>query len=207
MIQSTFSKFPKSKLVLMSKALIDADFEFEEPYDEAEKNFVKLENIMKYFGEVVSSEDFQFLAKFMKINFPVLSEIYQTKDKSLYDKLIIPIPKEYKVDYYVWGSCTYTEYLEDKVTCYDKNWVKDSLYQDERDGNWNMFEGRNINTEYDNHEMSDWTIEDVQPIDSKMNESIFTKMILENKTPVLDTLDKKTLLKLKSIIENKLRSL
>lgn len=207
MIQSTFSKFPKSKLVLMSKALIDADFEFEEPYDRAEKNFEKLENIMKYFGEVVSSEDLQFLAKFIEINFPVLSEIYQTKDKSLYDKLIIPIPKEYKINYYVWGSCTYTEYLEDKVTCYDKNWVKDSLYQDERNGNWNPFEGKNTNTDYDNHEMSDWSIEDIQPIDSKMNESIFTKMILENKTPVLDTLDKKTLLKLKSIIENKLRSL
>ena len=207
MIQSTFSKFPKSKLVLISKALIDADFEFEEPYDKAEKNFEKLENIMKYFGEVVSSEDFQFLAKFIEINFPVLSEIYQTKDKSLYDKLIIPIPKEYKVEYYVWGNCTYTEYLEDKVTCYDKNWVKDSLYQDERNGNWNPFEGKNTNTDYDNHEMSDWSIEYVKPIDSKMNESIFTKMILENKTPVLDTLDKKTLLKLKSIIENKLRSL
>jgi len=207
MIQSTFSKFPKSKLVLISKALIDADFEFEEPYDRAEKNFEKLENIMKYFGEVVSSEDFQFLAKFIEINFPVLSEIYQTKDKSLYDKLIIPIPKEYRIDYNVWGSCTYAEYYEDKITSYDENWVRDSVYQDERNGNWNLWEGHRVNVDYDNHETNDWTIEDVIPIDSKKNESIFTKLVLENKTPILDSLDKNTLLKLKRVIENKLKSL
>ena len=206
MTQSVFSKFPKSKLVVISKALSDSDFEFEEPYDRFENNFKTLENVIKYFGEEVSSEDFQFLAKFMKINYPVLFELYQTKDKSLYDKLIIPIPKEYKVEYYVWGSCTYTEYLEDKVTCYDKNWVRDSVYQDERDGNWNPFEGKNTNTDYDNHEMSDWSIEDVDVIESNTNESVFTKLVLENTNSILDSVDRDTLLKMKSMIESKLKS-
>lgn len=208
MIQSTFSNWPKSKLVLFCKELVEKDFEWEQPYDVGyDQNFQRLEKVGKFFDEPISSEDYQFIAKFMKINWPVLFEIYEKKDKSLYDKLVIPVPKEYIVVAKGWGSCTYDEVYEDTYTCYDGSWVRDAVYQDSRDGNWNYFEGRHIDTDYDNHELSDWEIESVEEKQPRLKESLLQKLVLENTDSVLDSLDRDSLLKMKSMIEMKLRSL
>jgi len=198
--QSYFSKLPKKQLVLISEQLIDKNFDTgvynSSSYD---KSYTTLENVAGYFSLNVSDEDVEFFGKFIDINDGILSRIFETKDKSLYDQLIIPVAKEYKVEYSVWGSCTYVEYYETTWSSYDKDWVTDSMRHARDDGNWDLYYGKEVDTTYDNNEMSDYEFDEVTEVD-EVNESI-------KKNTIIESLDKKTLLELRGLIDKKLRSL
>jgi hypothetical protein len=198
--QSYFSKLPKKQLVLISEQLIDKNFDTgvynSSSYD---KSYTTLENVAGYFSLNVSDEDVEFFGKFIDINDGILSRIFETKDKSLYDQLIIPVAKEYKVEYSVWGSCTYVEYYETTWSSYDKDWVTDSMRHARDDGNWDIHYGKQVDTTYDNWEMNDYEFDEVTEVD-EVNESI-------KKNTIIESLDKKTLLELRGLIDKKLRSL
>jgi hypothetical protein len=206
MIQSTFSQKPKSLLAMISSQLIKNDFDYETLYNNFDDNVRILEEVGKYFGEEIMNEDVQFFAKFIEINENTLTELYETKNKSLYNKIIIPVPKDYEIRYSVWGSCTYEKYYKDTITSYDEFWVRDMVQEDYNNGNFELYEGVSVNTEYDNYEMNDWSINEVSE-KKNVRESLFTKLVLENTSSVLDSVDRDTLLKMKSIIESKLKSL
>jgi hypothetical protein len=93
---------------------------------------------------------------------------------------------------------------------YDKDWVTDSATQQNNDGNWSMWEGQETNpTEYENFEESDYSFGDVYEIDETKikTESILDRLVLENTKDVVKSLNKKTLLELRRIIDSKLRLL
>jgi hypothetical protein len=118
--------------------------------------------------------------------------------------------KTYELQYSVWGTCTYEEYLGQKFDAYDEDWVKNSAEQQRDDGNWNTWEGYNrINTVYDNYEESNMSYDRVVEVDDNTNvtESLLSRLVLENTSEVASSLDKQTLLKLKQIIESRLRLL
>lgn len=191
---------------MISSQLIKNDFDYETLYNNFDDNVRILEEVGKYFGEEIMNEDVQFFAKFIEINEETLTELYETKNKSLYNKIIIPVPKDYEIRYSVWGSCTYEEYYKDTITSYDEYWVRDMVQEDYNNGNFELYEGISVNTEYDNYEMNDWSINEVSE-KKNVRESLFTKLVLENTSSVLDSVDRDTLLKMKSIIESKLKSL
>jgi hypothetical protein len=62
-------------------------------------------------------------------------------------------------------------------------------------------------TEYENYEENDYNYGDVSEIDKTeiKTESILDRLVIENTSGVVNSLDKKTLIKLKSIIESRLR--
>jgi hypothetical protein len=93
---------------------------------------------------------------------------------------------------------------------YDEEWVKDSATQQLNDGNWNMWEGRERrDTEYENFEESDYSFGDVYEVNENkpQNESLLGKLVVENTQDIVKSLDKKTLLELRRIIDSKLRLL
>jgi len=198
--QSQFSKLPKKQLVVICDQLIDGDFDSENPYDEYYKSIDILQNIAKYFGMDAMDEDVQFFAKLIQTNDELLSKIFDTKDKSLYHQLVIPVPEEYTVWYSMVGSCTYEERYETNWTSYDKDWVKDSMYQMRSDGNWDLYEGTHIAIDYDNYDFHDYTLDEVKKISDYIEES-------KNKNTIINSLDKKTLLELRGLIDNRLRIL
>jgi hypothetical protein len=153
--------------------------------------------------DVVDDIDIQFFTKFIKINRRLISEISETKDKSLIDKLVIPIAKTYEMLYNTWGSCTYEEFLKQEVDSYDEEWVRISILRDEADGYWNTYEGSQYSEpQYDNYEESGWNIESVHESNENIQENNFKKT-----TKVISSMDKKSLLELKSIIDSRLRLL
>ena len=213
--QSEFSKLNKKQLFFIAKKLIEDDFPHN-PYNDYEESYSSLENIAKYFNMVVSDEDVQFFVKFIDINDDILSYLIDNpNDKSLIEKLKIPVAKTYDLHYTVWGSCTYAEYLAQKFDSYDKNWVKDSADQQREDGNWDYYNGRNLrNPEYDNFEYSDSSYDEVYEVNDNdtintnfVSDSILDKLIIENNKDVVNSLDKKTLIELRRIIDSKLRLL
>lgn len=208
--QSQFSKLPKKQLVLIAEKLIDEDFPTGNPYDSYSfsEAYETLSTIGKYFSITAVHEDVEFFSKFLEMNDDVLSDIFETGDKTLYDKLVIPVAQTYELRYSVWGSCTFEDYMGQKFDSYDMNWVEDSARQQRDDGNWDLFDGYNVSdTTYDNFDTSDYSFDEVRYVSEPVKESLLNRLVLENTSEVVSSLDRETLLKLKSIIDSRLRSL
>lgn len=211
--QSQFSKLPKKTLVRISEKIIDDGFDSRNPYTDYNENYKILETIGKYFSMPVNDEDVQFFAKFITDNDDLLSEIMgDDGDKTLMENLVIPEAKTYELRYNVWGHCSYDEFLAQKFDAYDKFWVRDSADQQLSDGNWSLYDGYNTSeTQYDNHEMSNYEYYKVVEVDGdesvNLSESILDRLVIENTSEVVSSLDKQTLLKLREIINSRLRSL
>ena len=217
--QSQYSKLPKKQLVLIAEKLVDESFPSGNPYNDGEfqEHYNNLSSIGKYFNINVNDEDVQFFAKFLEINDELIADIFannsqEINNKELIEQLEIPVAKTYDLRYSVWGTCTYDEYLAQYFDAYDKDWVADSAKQQREDGNWDLYDGRNIReTTYDNFDESDYSFDDVYEVNDdktyKIKESLLDRLVLENTSEVVSSLDKQTLLKLKQIIESRLRSL
>ena len=212
--QSQFSKLSKKQLVFIAEKLVDEDFPIGNPYqDDFENALSILEDVSKYFGLSATQEDVEFFAKLLEVNDDLIADLFannkeQMKNRELFEQLIIPVAKSYNMDYSSWGTCSYTNYMVQEFDSYDKDWVTDSAIQQNNDGSWNMWEGQETNpTEYENFEESDYNFGDVYEIDETKTESILDRLVIENTSGVVNSLDKKTLLKLKSLIESRLRVL
>ena len=212
--QSQFSRLPKKQLVLIAEKLVDESFPSGNPYNDYEENYNNLESIGKYFNINVNDEDVQFFAKFLEINDDLIADIFannsqEINNKELIEQLVIPVAKTYNLDYSTWGTCTYEEYLTQSFDSYDEDWVIDSANQQREDGNWDLYDGRSRSeTTYDNFDTSDHSFDRVYEVnDNKIKESVLDRLVLENTSEVVSSLDKQTLLKLKQIIESRLRSL
>jgi len=205
-------------LVFIAEKLVDEDFPIGNPYDtdfdSAEKILTEVAN---YFSLAVTQEDVEFFSKFLEVNNNIIAELFannreQMRNSSLIEQLVIPVAKTYDLHYTTWGSCSYTEYKASYFDSYDKDWVTDSASQQRNDGNWDMWDGRDIrDTEYENFEESDSSYNHVYNVDDKQetiySESILDKLVIENTKDVVNSLDRNTLIKLKSIIESRLRLL
>lgn len=214
--QSQFSRLPKKQLVFITEKLVDEDFPIGNPYtDDFDTAYSTLQEVSRYFSIEAAQEDVEFFSKFLEINDEIIAELFannkqQMKNKELIDQLEIPVAKKYSLDYDVDGSCTYTEYFSQKFDSYDEDWVRDSAEQQRQDGSWDMYDGRERSpTDYENFEVNDFDYGDVYEInETKIKiESILDRLVVENTSGVVNSLDKQTLMKLKSIIESRLRLL
>jgi len=214
--QSQFSKLSKKQLVSISVKLIDQDFPIGNPYEsDYEDAYSILEEVSRYYSIEATNEDVEFFSKFLEINDEIIADLFannkeQMKNRELIEQLVIPVAKSYNMDYSSWGSCNYTNNMTQEFDSYDEEWVKDSATQQLNDGNWNMWDGQErSSTEYDDFQESDYRFDNVYEVDeSKIkNESVLDRLVIENTSEVIGSLDKKTLIKLKSIIESRLRLL
>jgi hypothetical protein len=213
--QSQFSRLPKKQLAFIAEKLVDEDFPIGNPYtDDFDNAYEILQEVSKYFSVESTHEDVEFFAKFLEINDDLIADLFannreQMNNRELIEQLIIPVAKSYKLDYSAWGTCSYTNYMSQEFDSYDEDWVKDSATQQNNDGNWNMWEGEErAPTDYENFEESDYDFDDVYEVnDEPVQESLLNKLVLENTKDVVKSLDKKTLLELRRIIDSKLRLL
>ncbi len=214
--QSQFSKIPKKHLVFISEKLINEDFPIGNPYDyDFDKSFNTLESVSRYFGITTTHEDVEFFSKFLEINEDVIAELFANnrenmENKELIEQLIIPVAKSYNLEYEIKGTCNYTEELSQEFDSYDEDWVRDSASQQRNDGAWNTWEGvERSPIEYENYEEQDYEFGDVYEVNNNetQNESVLGKLVIENTSDVINSLDKKTLLELRRVIDSKLRLL
>jgi hypothetical protein len=214
--QSQFSRLPKKQLVFIAEKLVDEDFPIGNPYiDDFDSAYTTLQEISKYFSVESTHEDVEFFAKLLEINDEIIADLFannkeQMKNRELIEQLVIPVAKSYNMDYSSWGSCSFTNYMVQEFDSYDEEWVKDSAQQQNSDGNWNMWEGsERRDTEYENFEENDYSFGDVYEVNESntKNESVLNRLVIENTSEVVNSLDRKTLLELRRIIDSKLRLL
>ena len=214
--QSQFSKLSKKQLVFICEKLVDEDFPIGNPYDsDFDSAFNILQEVSKYFSLTSTHDDVEFFSKFLQINDDLIADLFannkeEMKNRELFEQLVIPVAKSYNLNYSSWGSCSYTNYMVQEFDSYDEEWVKDSAQQQNSDGNWSMWEGRERrDTEYENFEESDYSFGDVYEVNENklQNESVLGRLVVENTRDIVKSLDKKTLLELRRIIDSKLRLL
>lgn len=215
-IQSQFSKLSKRQLIFICEKLIDENFPIGNPYnDDFEEAYNVLNTVSQYFSIQSTHEDVEFFCKLLEVNDELIAEVFannreQMKNKELIEKLVIPVSKTYVLNYQIDGSCSYEEFLSQEFDSYDKEWVMGSAEVQRNDGNWDYYDGKfRADTKYDNFEMNDVTYNHVYEVNSNENsetkESILDRLVIENTEDVVSSLDRDTLLKLKSIIESRLR--
>jgi hypothetical protein len=213
--QSQFSRLPKKQLAFISEKLVDEEFPIGNPYYDFESAYITLQEVSRYFSIEATQEDVEFFAKFLELNEDIIADLFannkeQMNNRELIEQLKIPVAKSYNLDYDVNGSCTYTEYFSQEFDCYDEDWVRDSAEQQRSDGNWDMYDARERSpTDYENFEVDDYNYGDVYEVNETKikTESVLDRLVIENTSDVVKSLDKQTLIKLKSIIESRLRSL
>lgn len=218
--QSQFSKLSKKQLVFICEKLVDDEFPIGNPYEQDfDHAYNTLKDVSKYFNIEPAHEDVEFFSKLLEINGEIIGDFFannreEMRNKGLIEQLIIPISKTYDLHYTTNGTCNFEEFMAQYFDCYDKDWVRDSAEQQRQDGNWDLYDGRNLReTEYDNFEINDESYGHVYEVtedyikDGYVNESILDRIVLENTKDVVKSLDKQTLLKLRTIIESRLRSL
>jgi hypothetical protein len=218
--QSQFSKLSKKQLVFICEKLVDDEFPIGNPYEQDfDHAYNTLKDVSKYFNIEPAHEDVEFFSKLLEINGEIIGDFFannreEMRNKELIEQLVLPVSKTYDLHYTTNGTCNFEEFMGQYFDCYDKDWVRDSAEQQRQDGNWDLYDGRNLReTEYDSYEINDESYGHVYEVteeyikDGFVNESILDRIVLENTKDVVNSLDKKTLLKLRTIIESRFRSL
>lgn len=195
--KSIFETKPLVVLVRISLFLLEKEFVWSNPYGKnLERNYDLLENLLKLFSESCSNIDLEFFCKFIEVNIDTIKEYSVSKNSSLLSNIVIPTASNYEVDYSVVGSAIVTENYKTEWSSYDELWVKSSIIDAESTGNFDWWSGNNIGTETDNFESERFYVDNIEEIGKdRIKESTLNK------------LDKKTLLELKRVIDNRLRLL
>lgn len=199
-----FESLPKRNLVRISERLIDdGGIDFRNPYDYYDNFFDLLKEISPMFGiKLIDYEDIEFMSKFIVINDNQLSKIFskdisKEEKSSLIEGLVIPKLKKFNIEYRVVGSATVIESYETTTSSYDEELAKQQVRYGYDQGEFDYWEGENVHTDTSDFESHDFIIDEIYETKSYTTES--------NK--IIDTLDKKTLLELKQIIDKKLLTL
>jgi hypothetical protein len=199
---SLFHNYSKKHLAFIIIGLIKNDFDFENPYSD-DDNITILEDAAEPFGESISDIDMEFFAKLIKNNRELAVQIANSKpSKSLYERLEIPKIDKYNVNWKETGSCSYTRFFRDTWSSYDENWVEYAMDKANSDGNYSKWESK-YDVDYDYFEPYDETYTNIEKINEE-NQSGIDKLVIENTSYAIDSLDRKSLIILKSIIDKKL---
>jgi hypothetical protein len=153
--------------------------------------------------------DVDFISKFMTDNSELIQKIFETKDKSLLSELEYPINKMFKIPYEIHSNQSVLENYTVNWDSYDKKFVRSSLIEARNDGNFDEWTGDLLRTDVLDSETSDWIIDDenITEINTEKTESILDRLVIENTSSVINSLDRNTLINLRNIINSRLSSL
>jgi hypothetical protein len=197
-------------LLFIIKQLTEKGFDFENPYSYFIKNYQILEKICKLVGiDSLLYRDVEFISKFMTNNSKLIQTIFETKDKSLLSQLEYPKNKMFKVQYEIYSNQSIVEIYTVNWDSYDKKFVRSSLIEARNDGNFDEWTGDFQRTDVLDSETTDWIIndEDITEINTEKTESILDRLVIENTSSVINSLDRNTLINLRNIINSRLSSL
>ena len=205
--ESVFTKLPPKILILIVKLIIEGGFNIKNPYNEFDKNFLMLEKIASNFGiPYIFNYDVEFMSKFITDNKETIDEIFKIKNKSLLEKLIYPKNKKFKVNYAVFETKYVKQSYNTEWLSYDEKFIISSIKEARNDGNFDEYNGNLYNEELIDSDFNDMTFNDFTEITSNKNESILDRLVIENTSSVIDSLDRDTLINLRNIINSRLNS-
>lgn len=208
MKNSILENLPLKIIANIAKLCIEDGFEYFSPYDDYDDNIEILQTATAWTSNNVDSLlDLEFMSKFITTNETLLTK-WIDEDlnlKEIAGDLIIPKAKSFQIRYEQWGPATYTEHYSTIWYSYDKSWVSSAMEAELRNGDWNYMDGENVSHDVDDWEPDNERINSIQEF-SPVNESVKQKVILENTSELLKQIDKKSLIELRDLINQRLSS-
>ena len=149
----------------------------------------------------------EFIAKFISLNEEILRIWIDDEKKfgEISNKFIIPKPKKYMVYYSSKGRGFITQKYQTDWTSYDKDWIRESMNELNSAGDWSYYDGDYIESDVDEFDEDDLDIDDIEVVRESKNKSILNKLVVENTSEIIESLNRKTLLELRQLIDSKLR--
>lgn len=182
---------------LLFKIFAPISKEFDNPSDISEKVFDYYEDNLRdkiyERGKLIglNEDDYEgldFVVRLIELNFE------KFKSDTLEGDLEIPVSKEYRVIIKADQTQWISEYWEHRIYSYSNRNVKNSFRWLESNGDLDYFNGKHIDTDYHDTETNEIRIDSVEPI----NESI------KKVKSIVEKSDKKTLERLKKLIEERI---
>ena len=211
-MESKLSNLPVKVLAEIAKRAIENQFDFENPYDYGyEESADILEESTSWTGVgTIEALDIEFMAKFISSNSEILTSWIDSgkKFKDL-PNLYIPKSKKFIVNYSSKGRGYVIQNYNTDWNSYDEDWVSDAMSALNSVGDWSYYDGNYDGTDVDDFEEDDLDVESIEEVKGRKgrNESVLGILVVENTKDVVKSLDKKTLLELRRIIDSKLRLL
>ena len=209
MIESQLSKLPVKVLCEISKICLENDFDFEDPYIIGYQESCEIvEDASRWVGVgTIEAIDIEFIAKFISLNEEILRIWIDDEKKfgEISNKFIIPKPKKYMVYYSSKGRGFITQKYQTDWTSYDKDWIRESMNELNSAGDWSYYDGDYIGSDVDDFDEDDLDIDDIEVVRESKNKSILNKLVVENTSEIIESLNRKTLLELRQLIDSKLR--
>jgi hypothetical protein len=198
---------PPRILIEIFSLLLSTDFDYGDPYDDYEKNKELLENSSRWASVDVDSLDVEFMAAFISKNENLIESFNSdgVNPNEIISRLVIPEMKEYRISYEIWGSAVLTEQYSTKRDSYSESLAKNSLRHEYHEGEFDYYQGKYEGYETDNFEADNFEITWVESV-NESKKSILSRLVIENTSEVLNDLDKRTLIELRNLINQKLSS-
>lgn len=209
MIESQLSKLPVKVLCEISKICLENDFDFEDPYIIGYQESCEIvEDSSRWVGVgTIEAIDIEFIGKFISLNEEILRIWIDDEKKfgGISNQFIIPKPKKYMVYYSSKGRGFITQKYQTDWTSYDKDWIRESMNELNSAGDWSYYDGDYIGSDVDEFDEDDLDIDDIEVVRESRNKSILNKLMVENTSEIIESLNRKTLLELRQLIDSKLR--
>jgi len=204
---SRLSQQPLKVLLILSETLMQDNFYYGNPWDDAEDNLKLLRDKSGWIGIGIDYEDMEFIAAFIDENESIIKDVVDGKisKKDALDNLSIPKLEKFNIWYEVWGPATLTEKYRTTWQSYDDRWVQDSLRHSYNEGDFSYWEGDHEEDETDHFEPDNFEITARRKV-LENKKPILDKLVVENTTGLLDNLDRETLIQLRNLINQKLSS-
>lgn len=206
---SSLEKQPIKVIATIASMCMDDDFDYQEP--SSSENYDILRSSSKWAGlEPDNVLDVEFISSFIQKNHHLLTKWKdkEIKFNEIANKFIIPTSKKFIVEYSLSGRAYLIERRKTDWESYNQDWIKDTMESLRSEGQWNYWEDKLLDTEYEDFEEDNFEVDYIDEMNkNNQKESIYSKLVLENTKDLLEGLDKNTLLKLKNLVESKLKFL
>ena len=204
---SVLERQPPKVLLKLSQLLMGLELPYSNPFDDDYDNLKLLNSTASWIGEKLNIEDLEFISAFIVKNEDLIQKLDRKEItyKEAIQEIVIPQKKSYKLNYEIWGPATLTEQYHTEWESYFKEWVKDSLRYSYNEGHFDYYQGTYDGYETDNFEPDNFEIYNVDEV-IENKEKLLDKLVLENTSELLQSLDKNTLIQLRNLINQKLSS-
>lgn len=202
-----FRSQPIKILLTVAQSLYETNFNYEDPWDDAEDNDELLKEKSAWLGLDTDYDDMEFMAAFMNINDVILEKLKEggiSKQQAI-TEITLPKQKTFKIFYEIWGPATLTEKYSTTWQSYDEKWVNESLRHQYNNGEFNYYDGNYEEYETDNFDPDNFDITYTEKI-RESKKPILSKLVVENTKEMLHDLDKETLIELRNLINQRLSS-
>ena len=210
-MESQFESLDLKEIASITKICLEKGLRFNEPF--LQNNYDILYSVSKLFGNSqIDSFDVEYICAFTLENYHLLQNWIDKNNSydSISGKLRKPKLKKFQVYYKVSSREFVIEYYKTDWDSFNKDWVEESIQETLSSGGWDYYRETPIEREVidsDRHEFEISSVESYKDLELESVEKNIIRLLSENTEKIVGNLDRNSLIRIRKIIDSKLKSL